>query len=220
MADRLPDELLDWRPFPSEAEWLDLPLPPAHELGFAAGPPFVDRVIAALRDERALDDAIAAEDQRLPRILLSAHEPPAPRPDFVTKTTAALREDRRQRWQHLLARHVAPDPTPHFVARTLAALADARQRASVRPAAGRPRLWLGLAAAVAASVAAVVLWRGRADAAPLELRVAQATSPAFAHAYATSPLGALTAEAARRTDPDALPFASADGTWLLFGASR
>lgn len=216
MADPLPDE----RPFPSEAEWLDLPLPPAHELGFATGQPFVDRVVAALRDERALDDAIAAEDRRLPRILLSAHEPPAPRADFVARTTAALREDRRRRWQHLLARHIAPEPTPHFVARTLAALAEARQQASVRPVAGRTRRWLGLAVAVAATVAAAVLWRGRADAAPLELRVAQATSPAFAHAYAASPLAALAAEAARSADPDALPFAGADGTWLLFGATR
>ncbi|MFY9342698.1 MAG: hypothetical protein WAT39_09425, partial [Planctomycetota bacterium] len=111
------------RPFPSEAEWLELPLPSPAELGTTPGPRFVDAVLGAVRAERELDQALAATDSKLDRALLNAHAAPVPAADFVNRTLQALHADRRQHWQQLLARHVAPSPSPQFVARTLAALA-------------------------------------------------------------------------------------------------
>jgi hypothetical protein len=55
---------------------------------------------------------------------------------------------------------------------------------------------------------------------PFELRIARATSPAHAHALAASPLAAVLHEQSLAADHDALSPAGADGTWLLFGATR
>jgi hypothetical protein len=208
------------RPFPSEAEWLSLPMPPELPNEFRAAPAaFVERVLDALREERALDAAIADEDRKLSRMLLPTHEAPAPTPDFVARTVAAVREDRRARWQQLLARHVAPEPTPQFVARTLAALALERPHAAPRR---RPSLRLVTTALLAAAAAVLFVLFGltRPTVEPFELRIARTTSPAHAHAFAASPLAAVLHEQSRAADGDALLPASADGTWLLFGATR
>ncbi|MBL8739065.1 MAG: hypothetical protein JNL12_21750 [Planctomycetes bacterium] len=110
----------DLPPFPPEQGWLQQPLPP--ELAEFDQAAFTERTLAALHDERELDQKLQQLDADLPRIVLSSYEAPKPAPDFVPSVLAALHTDRQSRWQQLLARHVAPEPSPQFVARTLAAL--------------------------------------------------------------------------------------------------
>jgi hypothetical protein len=215
--------------FPNEREWLDLPLPP--ELEPAGGSAaFVDRTVDALRADRELDAAIAAEDAALPRILLTAHTTPAANADFVASTMAALHRERRQRWQQLLARHVAPEPTPDFVARTLQALAAdgvgparsvlaprARSASPLRPAQAAKALpWL----VAAAATAVFFLLRDRPDPAPFESRLARSSPTAWAHTGAGQPLAVLLAAQEHRRDPAALAMAEPDGLWLAFGGTR
>ncbi len=221
MNDRRPDDdaELAARPFPSEAEWLDLPLPTAAELGWpsdrdAAASAFVDRIVEVIRDERALDQAIAAEDKAVPRILLATHTPPPPSADFIARTVGAVHNDRRARWQRLLARYVSPEPTPQFVARTLAALGGDRSKAppARAPLASRWPWFL----AAAAVLFALFVWRLPGEAS-WEVRLAEATTPAFAHRATGNSLALLLVENERRREPDALTMASADGVWLLLG---
>ncbi len=218
-----PDDPLQ-RPFPSEAEWLALPLPPAHELPHDAAA-FTQRTLQALRDEAALDRDLAAIDRDLPQMLLHSHAAPAPSKHFLQGTLAAIRDDRRARWQQLLARHVAPEPSPQFVARTLAALSAPRDAAGA-PASGPGALLRGGGAArrwqvwplLAAAVIAVV-WFGfaRPERAPLEARLALASPAAFAHQLVASPLPSVLAARSRANEADGLVVASADGLWLQLG---
>ena len=128
--------------FPTESEWLTLPLPAEFADGFAAelrggdephaddGPTrsdegasdFVRRTLAALRDERALDGELQRLDAALPKATLDAFAAPAPSSNFVPRVVAAIADERRHRWQRLLARYVAPEPSAQFVSRTLRAL--------------------------------------------------------------------------------------------------
>ncbi|MBL8754479.1 MAG: hypothetical protein JNK15_14340 [Planctomycetes bacterium] len=217
-----PDRPAPENAFPDERDWLATPLPDGLEpTGGSAA--FVERTLQALRADRELDAAIAAEDRALPRILLTAHSTPPPEPDFVASTMAALLRERRQRWQHLLARHVMPNPSPDFVTRTLRALATVRPTPPVAarptPAARRPFVpALLLAAAVA--VAAWLAGRDRFETAPLELRLQRATPIAWAHADAGNPLAALLAAHEHRRDPAALAMAGPDGLWLALGGDR
>lgn len=230
----------DLPPFPPEEGWLEQPLPPElaelPEFDLAA---FTERTLAALRDERELDQKLQDLDADLPRILLSSYEAPQPAPDFVPSVLAALHTDRQSRWQQLLARHVAPEPSPQFVARTLAALrqdqsvADGAGRspagpgddrtpdaAPQRPAGGSrgagprsalPRIlpWLALAAGA-------VLWLALRDGTPppFEARLAAHAPRLQAHGSALSPLPAALAKLARDDDPTAFDSASPDGVWL------
>jgi len=202
------------RAFPGEAEWLDLPVPPITA-------DFVERTIAALSGEglagRA-DSALRATngEDRLTPAVLAAFAAPAPSRDFVQRTLHAVQEQRRSRWQELLARHVAPDPSPDFVARTLAALARRDEQGDPHAAIRKHplRLWIWPLLTIAAA-AAVFLLLQRAPQPPIELRLAQQVRPAFAHAYASSPLPAVLAELDRRADPSAMPNGGADGIWLL-----
>lgn len=219
------DDVPPARPFPSESEWLDLPLPPAADFPLRSRSEFVDGVLRAVRDEAQLDAQLLEVDRELPRELLAAHAVPEPAPGFVARTLAAVRDDRRTHWHHLLARYVAPEPSPHFVARTLAALATLQPLAA-DPAAG-PRAAGGsrlrrFAWPLLAAAAAVLLWNVLATAAPspLELRITRNTPPAFAHADASSPLATVLAARSRTVEPDALAEASADGVWLLLAEAR
>lgn len=215
--------------WPSESEWLDLPLPP--ELLHDAGA-FTDRVLAALRTERQLDADLADLDRDLPAELLEQFDAPAPAPDFLASTMARLATDRRQRWQELLARHVAPEPSPAFVSRTLSALqrrddddGGAPGGHARPPGTGRslrfPR-WLALAAA-AALLAWLGLanglhwsnWPGRAPARPpLELRLATTVASSSAYAEASTPLTAMLLQVARAEEPGSLFDDRTDGLWL------
>lgn len=131
----------DGRQFPAESEWLDLPIPDAApspgEGSELPSRSFVDRVVQALHEERALDGALEALDRDLPRIVLQAHTPPPPSADFVARTLAAARQERRSHWQQLLARHVAPEPSPQFVEQTLAALREAAAPLAADPSSRR-----------------------------------------------------------------------------------
>ena len=192
---------------------------------------FVARTLAALAAERQLDADLAALAPLLPKLLLEAYAAPAPTKEFVERTLHRVRAERQARWRQLLAKHVAPEPSPQFVARTLAALDDAREPTTTarpalvavgraRPGAGGvPLGWLGLAAA--AAVAAVLFRQAvHHDESPLELRLARATSPAYAHANALSALASVLATLASRDDPEALAPALADGIWLQLERSR
>ena len=220
------------RPFPDEAHWLTLP-PPAE----LPAPGFVDRVVRALAEDRALDADLATLARELPRSLLETWRAPVPAPDFVARTVAAVEDERRTRWQKLLARHVAPEPSPEFVARTLAALRAvdrAHDRAGVPAAAGpgpgpgagdraQPRSWPRLLAWPLAAAAAAALWfaSGSTPAEPaLEARLADAAPRAYAHAYAASPTAAVLASHLRTSEPDAVFTTAADGVWLSLGGAR
>lgn len=240
---RVPDDA-DLPPFPPEEGWLQQPLPPElAELPERDWAAFTERTLAALRDERELDQKLQQLDADLPRIVLSSYEAPKPAPDFVPSVLAALHTDRQARWQQLLARHVAPEPSPQFVARTLAALrqdqsvadgaagnpagpaADgptaAPQRPAVRPhgagprGAG-PRSTLPRILPWLALAAGALLWVALRDATPppLETRLAAHTPRLQAHGTALSPLPAALAKLARDDDPTAFDSASPDGVWL------
>ena len=136
--------------FPSEAEWLQLPWPPASDHSAPTDPDqpptgsaaadsdrndsdqddsdrsFVERTLQALAADQEFERGLDELDRALPKLLLSCYTAPAPSPQFVSRTLQALERDRRQHWQQLLARHVAPEPSPQFVARTLRALAAER----------------------------------------------------------------------------------------------
>jgi len=190
------------RPFPSEAEWLDLPAPPITD-DFAA------RTILALRaaGNEAGDDPLTPE-------LLAAFAAPEPSRGFAATTLRAVQDDRLARWRELLARYVAPDPSPDFVARTLRALArTGADEPHPAPRTGA-RAWTWPLLAIAAAAALFVLLQ-RPGQPPVELRIAQQVRPAYAYAYASSPLPAVLAVLARQADPSALPNGGADGLWLL-----
>ena len=151
-ADEPFDELDATRRFPSEDEWLDLPMPSAEELGGASPSSrtpssitpssitpssrtpsgdsaggvdsFVDRVMRARKEEVQAERELEALDGALPQDLLRQFEAPEPRPTFVADTMARLRRDRQQRWAETLSRYVAPEPSPEFVDRTMAALRE------------------------------------------------------------------------------------------------
>ncbi len=214
-ADDRPDD--HDRPFPSEAEWLTLPLPDEAVRTGLPSPGFVDAVADAIAADARLDRDLAQAGLALPRDLLATHTPPEPSPDFVARTLDAVNDDRRARWQRLLARHVAPGPSPFFVARTLAALRNDREA----PAASRPRVWrLGLAAALLAAAATVVfaLWPGESS--PRFERQLLAQPASFAHAVGTNALAPLLAWREGVADPTALPNVGADGLWLLREEAR
>lgn len=123
------NELDAVRRFPSEDEWLDLPMPtdeqlPDSELDGNDGSSFADRVLQANREERELDERLAELDRLLPRELLLQFRAPEPSASFAADTTDRAQQDRRQRWAETLSRYVAPEPSPEFVNRTLAALQD------------------------------------------------------------------------------------------------
>lgn len=160
-------------PFPPEAGWLDLPPPPI-------GDDFVGRTIARLRDAGALAPAAASErdDDVLPRELLAALQPPAPQPDFVASTFAAVQRQRADQWRRLLLRYDAPAPTPDFVNRTLLAL---------RPMAKSRRRWphvAWLALATAAAVMLLAVLRPERPAFALRTLLADAPTSAAAHSPA------------------------------------
>jgi hypothetical protein len=205
------------RPFPSEAEWLSLPLPDEAARTGLPSPGFVDAVADAIAADAQLDRDLAQAGLALPRELLAAHTPPEPSPDFVARTLGALQDDRRARWQRLLARHVAPGPSPFFVARTLAALRNERQA----PAASGQRLWrLGLPAALLAAAATALLVFWPRESTPRFERQLLAQPAAFAHAVGPNALAPLLAWREGFADPTALPNVGADGLWLLRAEAR
>jgi hypothetical protein len=199
----------DDRAFPSEAEWLALPLPDG--ITDLPSPDFVGRTLDAIAAERALDRDLDAIARDLPRIVLSAYDVPAPRPDFVDGTLARVRDARRARWQQLLARHVAPVPSTEFVQRTLEALAVDRERKSPAPHWRDRRVWVLVAAA---ALALFFVWPRPAQE-PLQAQLAAAATPAMAHAW-TSPSAVLLAADLDRRDPEALRAGAPDGVWLAF----
>ncbi len=211
------------RPFPAESEWLELSIPDdgPGEGSELPSRSFVDRVVQALHEERALDGALEALDRDLPRIVLQAHSPPPPSADFVARTLAAARQERRTHWQQLLARHVAPQPSPQFVEQTLAAL---RQEAAVPHHRGRgpASSWRRLGWPVLAAAAALVLWNalGRGTGTAFEVQIVQHAAPAYAHAWASGPTGVLRAQRADVDDPTALASGTPDGLWLAFAEGR
>ena len=224
------------RPFPSEAEWLQLPLPSPTELPHDPAA-FTARTLAALRDDAALDQELRRLDRELPQMLLHSHAAPEPSPRFVQRTLAAIADERRARWQQLLARHVAPEPSPQFVARTLAALRGHRgaaeggdaeggdSRGGLGPhrllrGAGRARPWQAWPLLAAAVIAVVWFGVGRPDRAPFEARLTAASPIAFAHHHTASPLPAVLAARSRSLQADGLVVASADGLWLQLGGHR
>lgn len=214
--DRTPGPDAGERPFPAETDWLSLSLPAEAERTGLPSPDFVDRVAEAIAADAALDRALAQQALGFPRELLAAHAPPPPSPGFVDRTMAALRDDRRARWQRILSRHVAPAPTPFFVARTLAALRRDREAAASRRAPQRDWRTPLLAVAVAAAAA---LWLLLApDRAPERLPstpLQVAVSPAFAPSYATATLASLLVRQQANADRTALPNVGPDGLWLL-----
>jgi hypothetical protein len=211
--------------FPSEAEWLALPLPPAAGRDGVPSADFVERTLHALAADQQLDADLATLARELPRSVFDAYAVPAPSASFVARTVAAVHDERRARWQQLLARHVAPEPSPQFVATTLAALrADAPAAAGPRRALPpRGNRWLRTLAWPLAAAAAALVWLATGAAPPLpsfEERLARTASPAYAHAYATSPAAFVLASHARTAEPDALFDAGADGVWLALGGTR
>jgi len=207
------------RPFPSEAEWLTLPLPDDAARSGLPSQGFVDRVTDAVCADRRLDDDLAQQSLALPRDLLDAHDSPPPSHGFVDRTLAALRDDRHARWQRLLARHVSPEPSPFFVARTLAALQHEREERAPH-AILWPRLAAAAMLAAAAVVAIALALRTDDDGPSTEQRLALATAPAFAHAAAANPLATLVALRNAGRDPEELPNVGADGVWLLREVTR
>lgn len=197
-------------PFPHEDEWLQLRLP-------ADGPGidgrFVDRTMHALRE----DAEPFAPGQ------LGAFTIPEPADDFVARTVAAIlgeqgdgRQGDGKQWHDLLEKHSAPEPSPEFVARTLDAL-----RADVQPVATK---WAWPLVGIAAGAAMWLAFGHRTEtlgtAEPLELRLARASSPAFSHSYAVTPLPAVLSLVAHDDDPYALPDAVIDGPWIVLGGRR
>lgn len=222
------DELDAVRRFPSEDEWLDLPMPSDADLygedGAQEPGSFSERVLRARQDEVQVDEQLAALDRALPTEVLRLHEAPEPSAAFLDDTVRRIREDRRQRWAETLSRYVAPEPSPQFVDRTLAALrADREQRgagASAEPHLGpRPTstapVWGLLAAAAAA-----LLYLGLTDRAPapLELHIADQVATSVSYVDATTPMAAVFASLAEAAEPHAVFDAPADGLWL-YGAS-
>lgn len=212
----------DGVPFPSESEWLELPLPSADELPRA--PDFVERTLHALAMDAAGEHA---HRPLLPPDRLQTFAPPEPSTSFVDDTLQALRRDRSARWQELLDRHAAPEPSPAFVARTLAALTADREAERLLADADSDRVsrlhrWRFSAWPLLAVAAAAMFWLllREAPRAPIELRFAQREPAAFADAYATSPLAAVLAIANRADDPYALAQGGPDGTWLRLEVGR
>jgi hypothetical protein len=209
------------RPFPAETDWLSLPLPPDAAPAGIPAPDFVERVVRAIADDRTVDAELATLARELPRSLFEQWRVPEPSAGFVDRTVAAVQDERRARWQQLLARHVAPEPSPQFVATTLAALrADAPSRGPALRAVPR---WRRFAAWPIAAAAAAALWLATSGAPPLpsfEDRLARTASPAYAHAYASTPAAVVLASRDRAAEPDALFDAPADGVWLTLGAER
>ncbi len=215
--------------FPSEREWLHLELPPDALDAPRSADAFVARTLDAWRDERRLDQDLAALDAALPPAVLGAFAAPPPTADFVDRCAKAIHDERRQRWQQMLARHVAPEPSPQFVSRTLAALAHDAQRGPGAGPGGRgraaaggvwwrsPRVWPLLAAAAGIAVWFLVpgFARSDLDRAPLELRLAQRAPLAMARAHTAAALPGVLAVANQHAEPDALVRDAADGVWLL-----
>ena len=79
-------------PFPSEDEWLDLPLPAELSPAPSGGDSFAERVLAARREERQLDRALADLDEVLPAAALQAFRVPEPSPGFVDETVRQVEE--------------------------------------------------------------------------------------------------------------------------------
>ena len=196
-------------PFPAEREWLDTPLPAE-----VTAEDFVVRTIALLQYEGLVRES-AADGEPLLRDVLASFAAPAPSKDFVERTLAALSNDRTN-WRELLDRHTVPEPSPQFVSRTLDALRLERADTAAQP--GRNR-WLWPLLAAAAVALAWLADRG-GDGAPVERRLAQRSPAAFAYAYAPTPLPAVLAAVRQDDDPQALPDAAADATWLLLGGAR
>lgn len=197
------------REFPSEAEWLDLPVP-------EIAPDFVDRTLAA-RQLDLLAHADAEPDlagHLLTPSHLAAHAAPEPSPDFVARTVRTVLADRHRRWRETLAKYVAPEPSPTFVSKTLAALATDRGPAPAAPRGRRASDWHWPLLAIAASIAAVLLLRPPSQA-PLEQRLAAEARPSLAVGYAASPLPAILAALEHAEDPFGLPSGGADGMHLL-----
>jgi hypothetical protein len=217
------------RPFPSEAEWLELPLPSQAELPHDPAA-FTARTLQALRADAALDRDLNHIDRDLPQLLLRCHQAPEPSPRFLAQTLAAITNDRQARWQQLLARHVAPEPSPQFVARTLAALRGGRDGAvdadggpgprGLLRGGGPTRRWQSWPLLAAAAILVVWVGLGRADAPALEARLAAASPVAFAHHLTASPMPAVLAARSRAHEADGLMVASADGLWLQLARPR
>lgn len=219
-------------PFPSEDEWLDLPLPAELSPAPSGGDSFAERVLAARREERQLDRALADLDEVLPAAALQAFRVPEPSPGFVDETVRQVIAERQNRWQRILSRHVAPEPSPEFVARTLRALREDAGTGPQRAIAGRAATphrqqapsraasyaFYGLLAAAAA----LLLWVGLAgEPRPtLEERLVDGVSLAAARAEATTPLAAIAARIADDEEPDALFDEPIDGLWLLTDGQR
>ncbi|MGC6487192.1 MAG: hypothetical protein ACON4Z_06085 [Planctomycetota bacterium] len=219
------DELDAVRRFPSEDEWLDLPMPSDADLRgdeepVQNGGSFADRVLRARQEEVHVDEALAALDRALPAHVLRKHRAPEPSATFVEETVRRIREDRRQRWAETLSRYVAPEPSPQFVDRTLAALRqDRAQRDSAGAAAARPGPRLSSSAPVwglLSAAAAALLYVALADrsAAPLELHIADRVATSVSYVDATTPMAAVFAAVTRDQEPHALFDAPADGLWL------
>jgi hypothetical protein len=202
--------------FPGEHEWLDLPDPPSDELAIEPG--FTDRTL------RALNAELGQPDDLLTPSVLAAFEVPAAAADFVARTLDAVRRDRREHWREMLARHIAPEPSPEFVAKTLAALAAERRADSALRspfvAGERPTARWGWTSFAIAAAAALWLVLRAPERPPIELRLALAQPPAFAHAHAATPLPAVLTAMQHRADPAALPDGGPDGSWLLIEVNR
>ena len=157
------DELDAVRRFPSEDEWLDLPMPSDADLrgdddaDRASGGSFADRVLRARNEEVEVDAKLAELDEALPNELLQQFAAPAPSAGFAEQTARRVHEDRRQRWAETLSRYVAPEPSPEFVDRTMDALREDRaqqtsaaaSRSGLRVVSSTP-VWGLLSAAAAA----------------------------------------------------------------------
>ncbi|MEC7726922.1 MAG: hypothetical protein VYD05_15475 [Planctomycetota bacterium] len=203
--------------FPSEREWLDLPLP--DELPRRDGAddePFADRVLRARAEEQELDHELDGLGRALPDDLLAHFGAPRPSATFAARTALLVEQARRQRWAEILARYVAPEPSPQLIDRTLTALRGdraplTRRSAGGTPASGRAPIW-GLLAAGAAAV----LWAALVDRSPppLEARLADQAPEAAAYRGASTPMAAVFADLARDEEPHALFDAPVDGLWL------
>ncbi|HEB52491.1 MAG TPA: hypothetical protein ENI87_04455 [bacterium] len=224
------DEIAAMRRFPSEREWLDLPLPA--ELRTADGEEaasmrdFADRVLQRLRDERACDAGLAELDRALPRELLQQFAPPPATASFVADTAARIAADRRQRWQRMLARYVAPEPSAAFVSRTLAALREPAdgdraeaKHTTPRGRAVEPGPRRGLTYGLLAAAAALLLWfalTGRRSPTLVE-RLADRAPVSLAWSEATTPMASILARIAADEEPHTLFDEPVDGLWLLAG---
>lgn len=218
------DELDAVRRFPSEDEWLDLPMPSDADLRGDDGADrepagsFADRVLRARQEEVEVDAKLAELDEALPNELLQQFAAPAPSAGFAEQTARRVHEDRRQRWAETLSRYVAPEPSPEFVDRTMDALREDRaQQTSATASRSRLRLvsstpvWGLLSAAAAALL--YFTFADRAPA-PLELQISDRVSTAVSYVDSTTPMAAVFAEVAGDEEPHALFDAPADGLWL------